>query len=112
MRLYRALDERKPQPGAFHGVGTKFEIAPKRVNGVKIFYKHALVDFHRRIPESERLLVPPKDIAALAEAILRVLNNEMLRKRLALAGRQSIEQKLNIQKITQEYQKLFCELII
>jgi len=56
------------------------------------------------------LLVPPKEPAALAGAIMKVMENKELAIRLGLQGRRSVEEKFNedkmVRKIEQVYQKV------
>lgn len=52
------------------------------------------------------LLVPVNDIDAMADAILRLLNNTSLRRRLAEAGRKRAED-FRVEKMIEAYQKLF-----
>ena len=52
------------------------------------------------------LLVPVADETALAEAILRLLNEPSFATRLAQAGRKTVED-FAVAKITEEYERLF-----
>lgn len=56
------------------------------------------------------LLVPPADESALAEAILRLLRDESLCKRLAEAGRQRA-QDFRVEKIIAQYEEVFLETV-
>lgn len=56
------------------------------------------------------LLVPPADETALAEAILRLLRDESLRKRLTEAGRRRVED-FRVEKIIAQYERLFLDSI-
>ena len=53
------------------------------------------------------LLVPPRDPAALAGAILRALGDEPLRRRLALAGRQVFRARFSAETMTRRYERLY-----
>jgi len=55
------------------------------------------------------LLVPVGDANALTNAILRLLKNESLRRRLAKAGRKRAED-FRVEKIVAEYERLFEEV--
>lgn len=56
------------------------------------------------------LLVPVEDVNALAKAILRLLKDEPLRKRLAEAGRKRAED-FRAEKMVTEYERVFSEVI-
>jgi Glycosyltransferase len=55
------------------------------------------------------LLVPVGDVDALAEAILKLLKDEPLRKRLAEAGRRRAED-FGVEKMVAEYERVFEEV--
>ena len=55
------------------------------------------------------LLVPVGDVDALAEAILKLLKDEPLRKRLAEAGRRRAED-FRVEKMVAEYERVFEEV--
>jgi glycosyltransferase involved in cell wall biosynthesis len=55
------------------------------------------------IPESildgvTGILVPPQDAKATAEAILKLLNDETLRQRIGLAGRERVERYFSLER--------------
>jgi glycosyltransferase involved in cell wall biosynthesis len=56
------------------------------------------------------LLVPVDDEDAMAEAILSLLKDEALRKRLSQAGRARAED-FGLEKILKEYEDLFTEVM-
>lgn len=58
--------------------------------------------------EANGLLVPVNDKNAMAEAILRLLKDEPLRKNLAEAGRKRAED-FRVEKIVKKYEALFSE---
>lgn len=55
------------------------------------------------------LLVPVRDVNALANAMLRLLKDEPLRKRLAQAGRKRAED-FRVEKIVAKYERVFEEV--
>jgi len=56
------------------------------------------------------LLVPVGDVDALTNAILRLLKDKPLRKRLAEAGRKRAED-FRIEKMVAEYERVFEEVV-
>ena len=56
------------------------------------------------------LLVPVADPKAMAEAILRVLTNDELRKKLSRNAREKARD-FALEKTVSEYKKLFCEVV-
>jgi len=60
--------------------------------------------------EKEALLVPVDDVDALAGAIVRLLRDRELARRLAAAGRARIESEFDIERVTEQYAALFSEL--
>jgi L-malate glycosyltransferase len=60
--------------------------------------------------EQTGLLVPPRNPAALAEAIDRVLNSPELATRLAKAGRARIEERFSAAKMAAQYEDLYLSL--
>ncbi len=57
------------------------------------------------------LIVPPKDSAALAEAILRVLNSPAERERFSTNAQIRYEQIFDLKKISEQHQKLYQEVL-
>lgn len=57
------------------------------------------------------LLVPPQDSKSLAQAILRLIQEENLRRCLGLAARQKVEEKFDVRKMAQEIEKVYEELL-
>jgi glycosyltransferase involved in cell wall biosynthesis len=55
------------------------------------------------------LLVPPRDEAALADALLRVIERPAEADALADAARQSVEQRFSFDRMVQEFEHLYCE---
>ncbi len=60
--------------------------------------------------ERSGLLVPPRDPAALAAAILRVLHDEPLRQRLARDGREFARQRFALELVVRRYEELYEKL--
>ncbi|NJD57600.1 MAG: glycosyltransferase [Nitrospirae bacterium] len=56
------------------------------------------------------LLVPPRDAGALATAILRVLNDDLLREKYSSNGRKVIEQRFSIDQMTTSYLDLIDQI--
>jgi glycosyltransferase involved in cell wall biosynthesis len=56
------------------------------------------------------LTVPPGDSAALARAILRLVREPALARRLARAGRRMVEREFTIERQTRETQLLYQEI--
>ncbi len=57
------------------------------------------------------LLVEPEDVEALAQALLRLLGDPVLRTRLGAEARVTVETGYSIEQILDEYEKLYAELI-
>lgn len=57
------------------------------------------------------VLVPPHDSKALSTAIKNLLNDAYLAKDLGLKGRQFVESKFSWEKITNQIEKIYYELI-
>jgi glycosyltransferase involved in cell wall biosynthesis len=53
------------------------------------------------------ILVPPKDVSALSEALMNLMRDAHLRKRLGTHARQRVEEKFDIQRNVVQYIKLF-----
>lgn len=53
------------------------------------------------------LLVPPGDADALAGALVQVLGNDDLRKRLAGAGRERIASRFSFERMVREYERVY-----
>ncbi len=60
--------------------------------------------------ERSGLLVPPRDPAALAAAIVRILNDEPLRRRLAHDGREFARQRFAVELVARRYEDLYEKL--
>lgn len=61
-------------------------------------------------PEINGLLVPAKNPQALAQAILRILKNQILREKLALNARSSV-QKFSVEQMVQKHLALYRSLL-
>ena len=57
------------------------------------------------------LLVPPTDVAALADALERVLSSRALRAELARAGRRRVEEKFDVNMVARELARHFAEVL-
>jgi glycosyltransferase involved in cell wall biosynthesis len=60
--------------------------------------------------EQTGLLVPPRNPAALAEAINRILNSSDLATRLAAGGRKLIEERFSAAKMAAQYETLYLSM--
>lgn len=56
------------------------------------------------------LLVPPRDGDALAEALTRLLTDDVLSERLATAGWRTVQERYSAEGVTERYRKLFTEV--
>jgi glycosyltransferase involved in cell wall biosynthesis len=61
--------------------------------------------------EVDGILFPPNDEAALVSALIRVLQDQPLRNRLAFAGEQVVRQRYSLARMAEHYQTRYCELI-
>lgn len=57
------------------------------------------------------LLVPPEDVDALAQAMIKLAGNQELRERLGQNGRQLVEEKYNFDFHAQRMESLYFELV-
>lgn len=53
------------------------------------------------------LLVPPQDVAALADAMSRLLGNPQLADRMGAAGRVHVQSRYNLQQMVMRHEKLY-----
>jgi colanic acid/amylovoran biosynthesis glycosyltransferase len=58
------------------------------------------------INETTGILVPPKDWAALAEAIAQIMADSRLRRRLAQSGQQYVQEEFNVEHIISRLEPL------
>jgi glycosyltransferase involved in cell wall biosynthesis len=72
-----------------------------RVGGVVHLVEH----------EKSGLLVEPGDVAALTDALERLVTDPGLRQRLGRAARATIEQRFDGSRIALRYEELFAELV-
>jgi glycosyltransferase involved in cell wall biosynthesis len=56
------------------------------------------------------LLVPPRDVAALADAIERLLLDAELREQMGRSSRQLAEREFSIEKVISTHLEVYCEL--
>ncbi len=61
-------------------------------------------------PDVTGLLVPVKDVTALADAIQRLIEDEALRKRMGAAGRLLAEREFAIENVVQQHLDIYAEL--
>jgi len=57
------------------------------------------------------LLVPPRDVEALADAIIRLLSNKEMARRMGIAGRKRIEERFDRDKIIRKQLDALAELV-
>jgi glycosyltransferase involved in cell wall biosynthesis len=57
------------------------------------------------------LLVPPRDDAAMADAICRVLRNPAMAARLGAAGKRRVLEQFSIERLVAETQRLYMNLL-
>jgi glycosyltransferase involved in cell wall biosynthesis len=62
--------------------------------------------------ERTGLLVPPRDSAALAHAMLRVLSDNAAAKRFGRAGRERIENEFSVSRMVAQYEDLYTSLSV
>lgn len=63
------------------------------------------------IDQKTGLLVPEQDTPALAQAILRLLQDQALRDRLASAGRSHVKQRFDLHKNTAQLEQLYDTVV-
>lgn len=69
-------------------------------------------DTARVVGEGEAgLLVPPEDVTALGEAMLRLGREEDLRCRLGQAAREKVEKEYSLRVMMERYEKLILRLL-
>jgi glycosyltransferase involved in cell wall biosynthesis len=61
--------------------------------------------------EEDALLVPPDDVAAISEALRRVLTDRQLAKRLGAAGRARVLAEFTWDRVTRLYAELYHEVL-
>ena len=57
------------------------------------------------------ILVPPKDHGALADAVLRLIQNKDLSKKFGVTARQRVEQDFPVEKMVAETEKVYLSLL-
>lgn len=62
-------------------------------------------------PDVTGLLVPARDVDALANAVLRLLDDAELRLRMGRAGRQLAEHEFDVRKVCQAHLAVYAELL-
>ncbi len=63
------------------------------------------------VDEETGILVSPEDSEAFANAIIRLLGESRLRKKMGEAGRKRVEERFSVQKMAEEYGALYEELL-
>lgn len=56
------------------------------------------------------ILIPPKDSSAIAQAIIRLINDRESGKKLGLAARKRVEQEFSVEKMVSETEKVYSSL--
>ena len=57
------------------------------------------------------ILVPPKDHNALSKAILRLIQDKELSKKLGMSARKKVEQEFSVEKMVAETEKVYLSLL-
>ena len=57
------------------------------------------------------ILVPPKDPSALANAVMRVLNDKEFARTMGLAARKKVQQEFSVEKMITETEKVYLSLL-
>jgi glycosyltransferase involved in cell wall biosynthesis len=60
---------------------------------------------------SEGILVPPRDSAALATSILKLVQNEELASRLGIAARSRVERCFSVERMVRETERVYLSLL-
>ncbi|NIN36395.1 MAG: glycosyltransferase, partial [Gammaproteobacteria bacterium] len=63
------------------------------------------------IPDVTGLLIPPRNASALADAIKKLMNNDILRKSMGIEGRKLAERKFSIDKIIDAHLQIYNEIL-
>ncbi|RLG99177.1 glycosyltransferase, partial [Candidatus Bathyarchaeota archaeon] len=56
-------------------------------------------------------LVPPKNPEKMAEAIITLLKNKELAKKMGVAGRKRVEEKFSLERMVREYEEIYRNLL-
>ena len=57
------------------------------------------------------ILVPPRDPAALATAVIRLLNEKKCAQQMGMAARKKVEQEFSVEKMVSETEKIYTALL-
>lgn len=63
------------------------------------------------VPDSTGILVPPRDAAALAEAIKRLVLDPALRQHMGQEGRRWAEREFNVQEVCSRHLAIYADLL-
>ena len=61
--------------------------------------------------EENGILVPPKDHRALSEAILKLIQDKELSKKLGIAAREKVEREFSVEKMVAETEKVYLAIL-
>ena len=61
--------------------------------------------------EENGILVPPRDPAALANAIIRLLSDRKSAQRMGIAARKMVEQEFSVERMVSETEKVYLSLL-
>jgi glycosyltransferase involved in cell wall biosynthesis len=57
------------------------------------------------------ILIPPKDPSAIAQAIIRLINDRESGRKLGLAARKKVEQEFSVEKMVSKIEKVYLSLL-
>ena len=92
-----------------HHEGMPLAVVEALAHGVAVVATPVGANPEFLVDEGNALLVPPGDAGALADAIGRLLDDAVLRTRLALAGRETFEERLSISVVAEHVSRIHRE---